>query len=238
MRTLIVSDVHDKIEELESIEKQAGAVNKIVHIGDWTDSYPPRDGGPQNVAYFLKHNINDPKRELIIGNHDLQYMFPNQTGIRCSGYEPFKDLDMGRILLHNRSKFKFTTTVSSWRISHAGFAQFAERFGDDLDTYCANFLQKMIGMDQNNTHIPLSGLLTVGKARGGFDEKGGPLWLDWDKEFEPVSGMVQIVGHTRHDHPQWKGSNLCLDTGLRHFVIIENNSMSVHTANWFYEKTV
>jgi hypothetical protein len=41
-----------------------------------------------------------------------------------------------------------------------------------------------------------SDLLNVGASRGGYDRVGGPLWLDWSREFRPVAGLNQIVGHT------------------------------------------
>ena len=41
-----------------------------------------------------------------------------------------------------------------------------------------------------------SHLLHVGPSRGGYDRVGGPLWLDWSREFRPIAGLNQIVGHT------------------------------------------
>jgi hypothetical protein len=40
-------------------------------------------------------------------------------------------------------------------------------------------------------------LFSVGRVRGGTGEVGGPLWLDWDAEFEDNLEVPQIAGHTR-----------------------------------------
>jgi len=35
-----------------------------------------------------------------------------------------------------------------------------------------------------------------GHARGGLEKIGGVTWLDWEREFEPIAGLNQVVGHT------------------------------------------
>jgi len=55
----------------------------------------------------------------------------------------------------------------------------------------------------------------IGRARGGRDPIGGPLWCDWDAEFTPIPGLLQIVGHTHNKHGLivWKNDDaVCVDT--------------------------
>lgn len=101
-------------------------------------------------------------------------------------------------------------------------------------------------------------LLMAGRCRGGRAEVGGFNWLDWNYEFEPIPEINQIVGHTiqregyvmidseyaciysnyqttennqRLDKYEFEPKdrfNLCLDTHLRHYAILENNKLDIY----------
>jgi hypothetical protein len=70
----------------------------------------------------------------------------------------------------------------------------------------------------------------AGFARGGFYKIGGIIWLDWRREFEPVPGLNQIVGHTEMEFPEQKinynSKNYCLDTRSNHIGILENGEFT------------
>lgn len=73
MKLLIISDIHGNIEALRAVEKAAGAVDKILFLGDVLD-YGPR---PKECIQWLK------EREGIFlnGNHD--HAVVNHTDCRC-----------------------------------------------------------------------------------------------------------------------------------------------------------
>jgi hypothetical protein len=76
-------------------------------------------------------------------------------------------------------------------------------------------------------------MLEAGECRGGHSPLGGIMWCDWRREFKPVSGYNQVVGHTRKDGDirfvsSSEGSrNWCLDSNLQHYAIFENNDLEI-----------
>jgi len=54
-------------------------------------------------------------------------------------------------------------------------------------------------------------LLGAGPVRGGFHDIGGPLWQDFNEEFEDSLPFPQIVGHTRQRKVARKGRSVCID---------------------------
>ncbi len=101
-------------------------------------------------------------------------------------------------------------------------------------------------------------LLQAGRCRGGREPIGGVTWLDWYYEFEPIKRINQIVGHTTqrngysivnqsyeniyatyqttesganvdiYEFGNKDNFNLCLDTHLQHYAIIEDNKLKVY----------
>jgi len=54
-------------------------------------------------------------------------------------------------------------------------------------------------------------ILAVGACRGGTASQGGPLWLDWNEEFEAIRELPQIVGHTRSISLRQRENSFCID---------------------------
>jgi hypothetical protein len=74
---------------------------------------------------------------------------------------------------------------------------------------------------------------SVGMARGGFTPVGGLLWCDWSREFQPVPGLNQVMGHTpARTFRTIRGmtsENWCIDvsnmTGITHILAIDDSSV-------------
>lgn len=220
-RTLVIPDVHEDIDQVEKILNHAGwyggQIDHRVFLGDFFDTYGPKPDGVQRTAKFLEENIKCPNSTFIFGNHDLPYAYPLIRGLRCSGFDSFKLTIVAKAMELARQHFKLTTEVQGWRLSHAGF--------NDVTNV------KLVDHEAMGALGELAGgrmpwLLRVGYSRGGDSPNGGVTWLDWDDEFVPVDGLKQIVGHTRHKEPQWKGDNLALDTGLHHYALIEDGKVT------------
>jgi len=122
-----------------------------------------------------------------------------------------------------------TRRAGKWLLSHAGFHAFAAHpvrgLADDYLEFSANEALDWAAQRRVN---PWFGAVA---SRGGPQAVGGPLWLDWDDEFAPVTGVNQIVGHTEHRRVQRKGGeqfeNWCLDTQLREIALIDDESIEV-----------
>jgi hypothetical protein len=104
-------------------------------------------------------------------------------------------------------------------------------------------------------------LLEAGQDRGGVQRVGGFTWADFSNH-RVIRGIRQICGHTIHLHvkgplmrfkgaaggksspvakyvkdgvkPEWmeRGWSLCLDTDLRHYLVIEDRRCTVKSVVW------
>ena len=66
---------------------------------------------------------------------------------------------------------------------------------------------------------------TIGRARNGSSPYGGPLWLDWNHEFEGFPNeeglwSPQIVGHTQGVGVRMKKGSINLDCGLKYCALV------------------
>lgn len=220
-RTLVIPDVHEDIAQVEKILDHSGwyrgQIDHRVFLGDFMDTHKGYPGCEIQTASWLERNIECPNSTFLWGNHDLAYGFPLVGGLRCSGFDAFKLTIVAKAMALARQHFKLTTEVQGWRLSHAGF-------NDVTDVNLVDHEAKGALSELRGGRLPW--LLRVGASRGGEANEGGVTWLDWDNEFEPVPGLKQIVGHTRHKEPQWKGDNLALDTGLHHYALVESGKVT------------
>ena len=51
--------------------------------------------------------------------------------------------------------------------------------------------------------------------------RGGPIWLDFDHEFEDALEVPQIVGHTRCARRTPKGRSYCIDFAQAAYAVVE-----------------
>lgn len=227
MKTLIIPDVHEDIPTVERILEQAGPVDHVVWLGDWYDSFQRSPATLRMTTSFLKCRLENFTDTFLWGNHDLPYAFPDCFGLKCSGHSvgtrdylayELGNYDISKTPLWER--FVLTTEVEGWRLSHAGFGP-GMAYGD-LDKRCE---ESLATLKREPARLPADGLMSPGQARGGNLKVGGCTWLDWDDEFEPIRGLKQIVGHSKDAKPRYKGSNLCLDTKLKHFAIIDSGRL-------------
>ena len=233
IRTLILSDIHNKWEKAEQIIK-AEAPDKIVFLGDYFDDFGDDYRIATETADWLGASLEQKNRTHIMGNHDTNYAF-SQRSYKCSGYESGKDYAINAVL--NESdwrKLPLYTWVGSWLCSHAGVHRyFYAKYGDGKDfkpwlaDTCAEALQHAFEAK------PALPILRAGRSRGGIELHGGIDWCDAD-EFEPIRGVNQIFGHTPQRKPRWinAGSslsneysqNLCLDVSHCNYYVIHNSN--------------
>jgi hypothetical protein len=119
----------------------------------------------------------------LMGNHERSYLFPDE---RCSG---FNAATAAHILHMDLSSLLDCVWVDNYLISHAGVS----------DALLENENLSL------NEYLDAGNYTQVGYCRGGFDPIGGLYWCDWFKEFDPVVGVPQIVGHSGYRPPTQKG---------------------------------
>jgi hypothetical protein len=218
MREIIVPDVHQRWQTLETLEPHLLAADRVVLLGDWFDAW--KKGGVAQTLEWMKKHLDRPNWEWLLGNHDCHYFFDNQ-GFMCSGYQiETAILVQDAITLLDIGKFQVWTTTEDeqFLLSHAGFRPETKY---------------LLGEEQNALAAAYAGdfhpMWSAGYARGGNAVFGGPTWLDFKQEFVPLKRQRQIVGHTHGENikslDSAAGRSYCIDTGLRHVAVYQDGDL-------------
>lgn len=227
--TLVIPDVHENLEFIERIMNRYGHIRKKVLLGDWLDSFEYH----ANPLYHLKtlyEILDNPDNDIVAGNHDIQYLFPKVKALGSSGWRQ-KNLDVLQETLSEEHRIKWTklhkwvrTKGKTWLLSHAGFHP--TKIEHPVFGVTEQYIELLTSGAIEQLRLgQMSHLVAPGWRRGGHrDEIGGVTWLDW-RDFKPVAGINQIVGHTHgnlvREFRTEDSENYCLDTGQRHVAIIE-----------------
>jgi hypothetical protein len=99
----------------------------------------------------------------------------------------------------NKMKW-FHILDGKWLVSHAGLHKCylpekiaklhkdRPKFFSELESYLTSECHKAFRQESWVSH--------AGHSRGGLQRVGGLIWCDFEREFYPVQGLNQIVGHT------------------------------------------
>ncbi|MCK9429806.1 MAG: metallophosphoesterase, partial [Candidatus Omnitrophica bacterium] len=197
MKILSIGDTHGN-NVLDRIVP--GDFDKIIFLGDYVDSFTVSDEDIINNLYSLiefKKTYPD-KVELLLGNHDLQYLFNDDTKFRCSGRRESYAFLLHNIFQHNLNSFKVAYQMQNYLWTHAGISNgFWDEYTSDsilyngitdelnigckfkLDFLRINFLLADTINDLFfNSQRDVELLSTVGYRRGGHNKFGGIFWAD------------------------------------------------------------
>lgn len=204
MKSLIFGDIHNQIEIVEKVlYKLESKYEKIIFLGDYFDSYYDNLKMTENTAYWLKSKLYNDKYKMLFGNHCFHYRFPKNNFVKGSGFSKNKADIINKIIDKNDwNKLLFYYVDQGYIFSHAGFSR---NLLHPIKGFDVNFINQKISQDLHQTiNGDPSIMFGIGKARNGFNEKGGILWQDWVYEFEPIKEYPQIVGHTHFDNITYK----------------------------------
>src|ERR1700679_874225 len=117
MKHLIIGDLHGK-DCWKDI--QVDNYDKVIFLGDYVDHWTLSDRliyqNLQNVIELKRQNFE--KVELLLGNHDVQYLhYPHYL---CSGFRPNMQRSLSLLFGENRDLFKVAYQQGNHIISHAG----------------------------------------------------------------------------------------------------------------------
>lgn len=235
-RILVFSDFHQNEAWVKAVlEFESGNFDHIVFLGDAFDSFdePPQVSSAEQSAIFLKQLLDEKhgKFTYLIGNHDLSYMeasYQVNKGYTvkslfnaCGGYTNSKAKKINHAFSREDwSKAQIFCVANGHLLSHAGFRENNWRpFRNDEEN-----LDKLWEEGQEALELlPFkpSHFFTIGYGRGGHSEYGGPLWLDWDTEFEDNLPLPQIVGHSFcRSTIRQIGHSYCIDGGQTTYCVI------------------
>ena len=226
MKTLVIPDVHQRIESVKSILDAEKDYDEVVFLGDWVDSFyePPKVAGFEQTCEYLKYLVlehpNKDKFVFLIGNHDLSYIYENKNfspnpisktlKYYCSGFTISKARKFRRVFFDHGLKddfffthFKFAHQTQGWTLSHAGISIKFFPYGYTMDRFVNELLpdvwKNFRNLEYNHNEI----ISAAGYHRGGSHPVGGVIWHDWRAEFHPILETgKQIVGHTTIKDPE------------------------------------
>ena len=211
MRTLIIPDLHhctDHADHWLATQRH----DRVVFLGDYFDNFGDDVSDARRTAFWLRDRIEKTDDVFLLGNHDVPYMFPRSPQLHCPGFTAAKARGIGEILRPAHwQRFRLAHAEQGWLMSHAGFHPVWIK-----EPTVERILQRCDQAMQHAKRRVVDPILGAGEDRGGLQQFGGPLWMDWDN-LVPIPGINQIVGHTPDDAVREKitreSRNYCLDVG-------------------------
>jgi hypothetical protein len=249
MKLLVVPDIHENLDFLKyifAVEKME-RFDHIVLLGDYFDPrgvVNPCENKLQQVAGTLMglREIYGERLHMLCGNHDLPYYAlrpacgintgrPNRIIGQWLGNTTFERAEIINELWDETfwQQLKGVVLLDGWLFSHAGVHPtfWSKRRRSTVSRYQA--LQAQWDEAFANIYEEAENpIFSAGLARGGVALYGGPLWLDWDFEFEDALEVPQIVGHTRCAKQTQKGRSYCIDMGQAAYAVIENGELQLN----------
>lgn len=225
----VLGDIHGN--EIWKTLVRDETVDKWIFLGDYVDSFDYDNmtikDNLLDIIQFKKDNMD--KVILLLGNHDISYIFTPDH--RCSGFRPEMSFDLQQIFEENRKLFKVSHQVNNYLFTHAGIHKGFYKFEiephlKEDDTNLADTLNRMYEMN-------MSQLFDIGYLRGGNKLVGGIFWADKRMTSKkPLKGYHQIVGHTKVDEIKTiiKSKNTsitycdCLDSSKPDFYKLTTNN--------------
>jgi predicted phosphodiesterase len=213
--TLILPDLHLKVEQADKIIKHVGA-DKIICVGDVFDDFGDNPESVRNAAEWFVDFVNNPNHIFLVGNHEQHYAYSYRT-FQCSGYEQWKYFLINDIVPRSVwDKLKwFHFLDGRWLLCHGGLHKLnvpdsIKKFRQDRPKFVAELTgwldHEIIQGFQAGANGQGSWVFNAGRARWGQQRVGGITWCDFEREFYPLRGINQIVGHT----PQMQGPKWCI----------------------------
>lgn len=252
MKILIISDIHQRVSAVQQIlDAQQDNVDHIIFLGDYFDNFPNTldIAGISEMCEWLKATADDLKDKAtwLCGNHDIQYFeeayrVGNTYGAHrvgkkyvCSGYSANKAMKIKKHFGYDKHNFfkqmQLSVTMEGFTFSHGGFH--IDKFNPELTLTdnVQNWNQYFKDAIEHISSPMPSRIYECGSCRGGSENIGGPLWLDFNQEFMPIDDLPQIVGHTPHTYPSRNGNSVCLDCFNEYYAIAEDGIVDLYHAN-------
>ena len=217
---IIIPDVHGR-DFWRWAVAQRKEENTIVFLGDYLDPYEDEwiywsDAYKGLLDIIAMKQENPEKVVLLLGNHDLHYLFPSLRGSRYNEYQAEK---IRKTFMDNLDCFQMAaeSEIDGQRFlfTHAGVnkawvEKYADLFGS-VDKVTAETFNSLMFKE---TFVEALG--DISSLRWGSDRAGSMVWADVE-EFEwseaRLPDVIQVFGHTLQDNgPRVIGNSMyCLD---------------------------
>jgi len=214
MTILTISDLHGRQcwqqPAQEFVDQQDDDNWQVIFLGDYVDSFCVPAGEQlanlTDVILFKRKYVNNVI--LLLGNHDIGYLFFNQaTGSRFqpSGFQPKMAYAFHALFHDHRHWFQVAWQVKTakcdYLFTHAGVSSvWLEKCNRIINNH-AKLAQAETLADTLNamllTSVGQDTLYWVSPANGGYYPCDGPLWIRPRQLGDNgLAGFIQVVGHT------------------------------------------
>ena len=228
MKICVISDIHGSTLWEDIVRKEKEQVDRFVFLGDYVDDKKKLSTAEEQIENLL--NILDFKEEyehvdLLIGNHDLQYI----GGARSKDFDRQLFAPMQEILMdaiHDQT-IQVCVCYDKYLFSHAGVSKIWMK-EQGLMSYDA--------INKRFQHNPLSVdfVYKTNNDPSGDDLYQSPLWIRPDSLIQSMDeSHCQVVGHSRIKeifvNEQDNKKIIFTDNELKGYVVVESNDKDAIT---------
>lgn len=205
--TIIIPDIHGR-DFWRWTVAQRKEEDTLIFLGDYLDPYENEwiywsDAYKGLLDIIALKRENPEKVVLLLGNHDLHYLFPNLRGSRYNEYQAEK---IRKTFEDNMDCFQMAAECKiderRYLLTHAGVnkawvQKYADVFGP-VDKLTADTFNSLMFKDAF-----VEALGDVSFLRWGSAPAGSMVWADVE-EFEwseaRLPDVIQVFGHTLQDN--------------------------------------
>ncbi|MFP4166033.1 MAG: metallophosphoesterase family protein [Opitutales bacterium] len=250
MQALIIPDIHQNVSFARGVlmQEDPERFDRIICLGDYFDARDPACEGIQhleNAARFVRElqDAHAERLDLLCGNHDIPYYAMRPA---CLEDGRLPNWTLGQAMRESRMEnariingiwdeslwrgLKVAVLVDGWLLSHAGVhKKFWPDAGGAVEEKVRRLSEEWEHAMDTIFEEPEHPLFCAGFARGGLNAVGGPLWQDWNLEFEDTLEVPQVVGHTRNPSNPRKGRSVCIDFAQTAYAVLQDGALTVKT---------
>jgi hypothetical protein len=204
---LVIPDIHHCIGWARSvISHEKNNFDRLLFNGDIIDYRNAVEASNvTDTAMFYKELLE--LYDVNIGNHDVSTMEwwhvvqahrnLHNAMYSCGGQSHNRNREFNKLVTWEEwQKATLFRKVNGWLVSHAGMCahwcwDHKKSIDENLEYLWNDSKEAMSTFGRRHNRW-----FSCGRARGGDAMIGGPVWCDFDYEFQDTLPLPQIVGHT------------------------------------------
>jgi hypothetical protein len=196
MKHIVIGDLHGR-NIWQTID--FSQYDKVIFLGDYVDSLTLSDEAIlKNFQQVVELKKRKPEKvELLLGNHDVQYLHYPQG--RCSGFRKSMQKDLTHLFNKDKDLFSVAYQYKNYLFTHAGVSTiwFRDLMRLPIAASLKETTEDLADLFNKLAATPAGNMLySVGYHRGGQGH-GGILWADRQETIrDMIDGYHQVVGHT------------------------------------------
>ncbi|PXV61229.1 calcineurin-like phosphoesterase family protein [Dysgonomonas alginatilytica] len=224
MKICVISDIHGSTLWETIVDREYDNVDRFIFLGDYLDAKYEQSSPSQqveNLEHIVEFKEEFQSVDLLIGNHDLQYVGGEKVDFNSKTYELVKPY---LTFLIERGMLQVITQYDNYLFSHAGLSSvWMKKKGINSESEInQRFKENPLFVD----YVSKSN-----SDNSGDNDYQSPLWIRPASLGDSAYGNnIQVIGHNRLESGQIeivhdKNRKFILtDTGMKQYLIIDTES--------------